>query len=65
MKRGHFLNKTISVTAKELHDRIPIIVKEGSLIPMLSESVVSTKAAKGQNLELRLYGKKAAVYELL
>ena len=63
---GKFMgnNKTISVSAKELHDRIPLFVKEGSLIPLLSESVISTKEAKGKSLELRLYGKKAASYEL-
>lgn len=63
---GEFVgnNKTISVTAKELNDRIPLFVKEGSLIPMLSKSAISTKEARGKTLELRLYGKKAGSYEL-
>ena len=63
---GKFMgnNKTIKVIAKELQDRIPLFVKEGSLIPMLTESVNNSRDAVGKDLELRLYGKKTATYAL-
>ena len=57
-------NKTIKVTAKELNNRIPLFVKEGSLIPMLSEDINNSRDAVGKDLELRLYGKKTATYAL-
>ena len=57
-------DKTITVTAKELQDRAPLFVKEGAVIPMLTEAVNTTKDAYGHPLELRVYGKNGGSCEL-
>lgn len=50
-------NITITVTAKDLGDRIPLFVKEGAVIPMLTKAVNQTDKAYGHPLEVRFYGK--------
>jgi len=50
-------NSTISVTAKELGNRIPLFVKEGAVIPMLTKAINQTEKAYGHPLEVRVYGK--------
>jgi alpha-D-xyloside xylohydrolase len=63
---GEFVgnNKTITVTAAELKNRIPLFVKEGAVIPMLSKAVKNSKEACGHQLEVRHYGSKAGVFRL-
>jgi alpha-glucosidase (family GH31 glycosyl hydrolase) len=56
--------ETISVTATELGDRIPLFVKEGAVIPMLSDSVNQVQSAIGHSLEVRWYGKQAGACDL-
>ncbi len=55
---------TITVTAAELHDRIPLFVKEGAVIPMLTGAVNTTQAAYGHPLQVRVYGRKGGSTEL-
>jgi alpha-glucosidase (family GH31 glycosyl hydrolase) len=50
-------NETITVTAKDLGDRIPLLVKDGAVIPMLTQAVNQTDKAYGHPLEVRFYGK--------
>jgi alpha-D-xyloside xylohydrolase len=56
---GRFVgnNRTITVTAKELGDRIPLFAKEGAVVPMLTAAVNQTDQAYGHPLEVRFYGK--------
>jgi alpha-glucosidase (family GH31 glycosyl hydrolase) len=56
--------KTITVTAQELKDRIPLFVKEGAVIPMLTKAVNTTKEAYGHSLEVRTYGKNGGSFDL-
>ncbi|MBT6032271.1 MAG: DUF5110 domain-containing protein, partial [Kordiimonadaceae bacterium] len=46
----------ITITAKSLDNKIPLYVKESSVIPMLTKAVINTGEAYGHPLELRLYG---------
>jgi alpha-glucosidase (family GH31 glycosyl hydrolase) len=48
--------ETISVSASDLRDRIPLFVKDGAIIPMLTQPVDRAKEAVGHPLELRWYG---------
>ena len=57
-------NKTITVTAVDLGDRIPLFVKEGAVIPMLTKPVNQTDRAYGHPLEVRLYGKNDGSFAL-
>jgi alpha-glucosidase (family GH31 glycosyl hydrolase) len=50
-------DQTISVTASDLGNRIPLFVREGALIPMLTKAVNQTEKAFGHPLEVRFYGK--------
>ena len=52
---------TIDVSSPE---RIPLFVKEGAVIPMLSESVDNSDNAYGHPLEVRHYGKENGSFEL-
>ena len=59
-------NKVITVTAEALNDHIPLFVKEGSVIPMFVDVPANSKEAKGKDIVLRHYGKKAGkchIYE--
>lgn len=38
--------------------KMPLFVKDGGVIPMLTQSVMNTEAAYGHPLEIRYYGKK-------
>lgn len=59
---GRFVgnNSEITVTATQTNDLPPLFVKEGSLIPMLRESVNRTRDAIGAELEIRHYGVEGA-----
>ena len=52
---------TITVATPE---RIPLFVKEGAVIPMLTESVNNSRDAYGHPLEVRHYGKQSGSCEL-
>ncbi len=56
--------QVISVTADKLGNRIPLFVRDGAVVPMLSHSVNQADQAVGQALEVRWYGTKAGVFEL-
>lgn len=57
-------NETIQVNAADLKDRIPLFVRDGAVIPMLANSVLNTESAKGADLILRHYGKKAGTCDI-
>ncbi len=57
-------HKTISVTAKQTKNRIPLFVKAGSVIPMLSQTISNTSQAFGHDLEIRVYGNVPARYDM-
>ena len=42
-----------------MQQRVPLFVKEGAVIPLLSKSVVNTEQAIGHPLELRHYGRQS------
>ena len=44
-------------TAAEMQDRVPLFVKEGAVVPMLTTAVANTDEAYGHPLEVRHYGK--------
>lgn len=56
--------KTITVTAEELKNRAPLFVKEGSIIPMLADTIKNTEKAYGHPLEVRIYGNGEGSYDL-
>lgn len=45
-------------------DRIPLFVKEGAVIPMLSGDIDNTEQAYGHSLEVRHYGNLPGTFEL-
>ena len=56
--------KKIIVTAKELNNKIPLFVKEGAAIPMLTKPVMNTGEAHGHPLEIRLYGNRESQFKI-
>ena len=48
--------ETITVSASDLQDRIPLFVKDGAIIPMLTKPVQRVQDAVGHPLEIRWYG---------
>lgn len=57
-------NTKITVTAEGLKNRTPLFVKEGAVVPMFAKAPPNSKAAKGQDLIVRHYGKKAGSFSL-
>ena len=57
-------NKTITVTAQELNNQIPLFVKEGALIPMLNQACKNTDQARGKDMIIRHYGKQPGTCEI-
>ena len=57
-------NETIRRTALQLKNRMPLFVKEGSVIPMLASPVRNTDAAYHHALEVRHYGSEAGTFDL-
>ena len=51
-------DKTITITAEQTRNRMPLFVKDGAVIPMLSKAVSNTEQAYGHDLEVRVYGGK-------
>ncbi|MDF7826935.1 glycoside hydrolase family 31 protein [Pontiellaceae bacterium B12227] len=60
---GEFVGNgtTIEVATPE---RIPLFVKEGAVIPMLTKSIDNSRDAYGHPLEVRHYGKQPGSFEL-
>lgn len=56
--------KTITVTAESLGDRIPLFVREGAVIPMVSRPVNQVEQVLGHALEVRWYGTEPGTFEL-
>lgn len=54
-------DKTINL---ENDGRMPLFVRDGALIPLLQNSVMTSDAAYGQPLEIRHYGKRPGTLEL-
>ena len=50
--------------AEVLNDQIPLFVKDGALIPMLSKNLLNTQGIQGCDLELRHYGTADGTFEL-
>jgi len=63
---GQFVgnSQTITITAEELGDRTPLFVKEGAIVPMLSDAVSCTREAYGHPLEVRVYGHSEGYFDL-
>jgi alpha-D-xyloside xylohydrolase len=61
---GEFVgnNELISVTCDK--NNIPLFVKQGAVIPMLSTSINNTKEAIGHSLEVRIYGSENGYFDV-
>ena len=55
---------SITISAAQTGNRMPLFVKRGAVIPLLSRVVSNTDQAYGCDLELRLYGNSQGNYEL-
>jgi alpha-D-xyloside xylohydrolase len=53
---GHAVGGGREITVTD--PRTPLFVKEGAVVPMLSETVSRTSEARGMPLELRVYGQR-------
>jgi alpha-D-xyloside xylohydrolase len=60
---GRFVgnDQTITVTAQDTGNRIPLYAREGAVIPLLSGPVNNTSQAYNHPLELRLYGAESGI----
>jgi len=56
--------ETVTVTAQGLGNRIPLFVKEGGIIPMLTKAVSSTEDAFGHPLKIQVYGNCQGRFDL-
>ncbi len=56
--------ENITISAAQTGDRMPLFVKRGEVIPLLSRTISHTDQAYGCDLELRLYGNTKGSYEL-
>jgi alpha-D-xyloside xylohydrolase len=52
------------VTRQSDTGRIPLLVREGAVIPMLKDAVTNTSRAYGQPIEIRHYGKAPGSFDL-
>ncbi len=57
-------DETITVTAAALGDRMPLFVREGAVVPLLTRAVKNTRGARGHPLEVRHYGRTAGSFDL-
>ena len=62
--RSKSLSMAMVEKAEELNDQIPLFVKDGALIPMLSKDVLNTEEIQGCDLEVRHYGTIDGTFEL-
>jgi len=61
---GAFLGSGGRVSYRSGTGRIPLLVREGAVIPMLKEPVANTTRAYGQALEVRHYGSAPGAFDL-
>jgi alpha-D-xyloside xylohydrolase len=61
---GEFAGSGGRVTRRSDTGRIPLLVREGAVIPMLKDAVTSTSRAYGQPIEVRHYGKTPGSFDL-
>ena len=52
------------ITVRSDTGRVPLLVREGAVIPMLKDAVSNTARACGQPLEVRHYGRTAGSFDL-
>ncbi len=57
-------NEVIEVAAQQTKDLPPLFVREGALIPMLTESVNRSEEIQGADLDIRHYGSTSSSYDL-
>jgi alpha-D-xyloside xylohydrolase len=61
---GEFVGSGGRVTRQTDTGRIPLLVRDGAVIPMLKEPVANTGRAYGQALEVRHYGRAPGSFDL-
>ena len=61
---GEFVGSGGRVSRRSDTGRIPLLVREGAVIPMLKEPVTNTGRAYGQALEVRHYGSAPGTFDL-
>jgi alpha-D-xyloside xylohydrolase len=61
---GEFVGSGGRVTRRSDTGRVPLLVREGAVIPMLKAPVTNTGRAYGQPLEVRHYGRTAGSFDL-
>ena len=61
---GEFVGGGGAVTRRSDTGRIPLLVREGAVIPLLKDAVTSTARAYGQPLEVRHYGSTPGSFDL-
>ena len=61
---GEFAGSGGRVTRQSDTGRIPLLVREGAVIPMLKDAVTNTSRAFGQPIEVRHYGKAPGSFDL-
>jgi len=61
---GAFLGTGGRLSYRSDTGRIPLLVREGAVIPMLKEPVTNTSRAYGQALEVRHYGTTPGAFDL-
>jgi alpha-D-xyloside xylohydrolase len=61
---GAFLGSGGRLSVKSDSGRLPLLVREGAVIPMLKEPVTNTGRAYGQALEVRHYGTAPGSFDL-
>ncbi len=61
---GKLVGNNQTITVEVTDGQIPLYVKDGAVIPMLTESVMNTSQAYGKDLEIRHYGTMDGTCEL-
>jgi alpha-D-xyloside xylohydrolase len=61
---GEFVGNGTRVTRQSESGRVPLLVREGAVIPMLKTAVVNTAHAYGQAIEVRHYGRTPGAFDL-
>ena len=61
---GAFVGKGGRLSFRSDSGRVPLLVREGAVIPMLKEPVANTSRAYGQALEVRHYGTAPGTFDL-
>ena len=61
---GEFVGNGGRVTRTSESGRIPLLVREGAVIPLLKDPVANTERAYGKPLEVRHYGRTSGTFDL-